>query len=120
VINVIRSRRYPCITLDYWFIGWLWGGTWSTGRFYRLKLVVSNGRLTTDLASFLRSWPGTAAWRRDYGNVKWVRVVGATGILAKRTILEVEGETARGRFVLGRDEAERFVALFAQPPSASQ
>jgi hypothetical protein len=107
--------------LDYWFIGWPWsGGAWSTGRFYRLKLVVSDGILTTELASFLRSWPGSDAWRRSYGKVKSVRIVGATGVLAKRTVVEIDGETARSRFALGRDDAERFAALFEQPPTASE
>lgn len=106
------------VALEYWFIGRLWAGSWSTGRFYMLKLVVSDGRLTTDLASMLRSWPGTKSWRRDYGKVRWVRVVGASGILVKRTIVEVDGEAMRSRFALPRDDAERFVALFPPPPAS--
>jgi hypothetical protein len=107
------------VALEYWFIGSLWAGRWSTARFYRLKLVVSDGRLTTELASVLRSWPGTKSWPRDYGKVKWVRVVGASGILAKRTIVEVDGEAMRGRFALARDDAERFVTLFSPPPGSN-
>lgn len=104
------------VALEYWFIGRLWAGRCSTARFYRLKLLVSDGRLTTELASVLRSWPGTKSWRRDYGKVKWVRVVGASGILAKSTIVEVDGEATRSRFALARDDAERFVTLFPPPP----
>ena len=105
----------PLVALEHWFIGWLWAGRWSTARFYRMKLVVSDGKLTTDLASLLRSVPGMKSWRRDYGKVKWVRVVGASGILVKRTIVEVEGEAMRSRFALPRDDAERFVTLFPPP-----
>jgi hypothetical protein len=107
------------VALEYWFIGSLWAGRWSTARFYRLKLVVSDGKLTTDLASVLRSWPGTKSWRRDYGKVKWVRVVGASGTLAKRSIVEVEGEAVRSRFALPRDDAERFGTLFPPAPGSN-
>jgi hypothetical protein len=112
--GVVGPILHP-VALEYWFIGSLWPGRWSTARFYRMKLVVSDGKLTTDLASLLRSVPGTKSWCRDYGKVKWVRVVGASGILVKRTIVEVEGEAMRSRFALPRDDAERFVTLFPPP-----
>lgn len=108
------------MALDYWFVGCLWGGPWSTARFYRLKLVVCDGELATDLAGFLRYSPGSGTWRRNYGKVKWVRVVGAAGVLVRRTIVEVEGQKMRSRFALSSDDAERFVALFEQRRSTSE